>query len=194
MKILGISGSLSGSKTLTSVKKCLEVISQHYPEHDAELLDLKNFDVEFCRGVSVDQYNDDTRSLIEIVSSADAYIIGTPVFQGSFTGALKNVFDLCDPKVFRNKVMAFIATGGTYQHYLMIENQLKPIAGYFRSFVAPGSVYLHSDHFDVNGQIVDVSILKRFEDLAHEVVKMNQFSQTIDTKRQTQPMAALSAC
>ncbi len=24
--------------------------------------------------------------------------------------------------------MGFIATGGTYQHYLVIENQLKPIA------------------------------------------------------------------
>ncbi|WP_410716495.1 NADPH-dependent FMN reductase [Brevibacillus sp. SIMBA_040] len=33
------------------------------------------------------------KKVIEKVSSADFYLFGTPVFQGSMTGALKNLFD-----------------------------------------------------------------------------------------------------
>ncbi|MGW9019751.1 NADPH-dependent FMN reductase, partial [Priestia megaterium] len=107
------------------------------------------------------------------VSGADLYIIGTPIFQGSFTGALKNLFDLVPVDSVRNKVMGFIATGGTYQHYLVIENQLKPIAGYFRAFVAPSYVYVHNDHFE-KSEIVDIDVLERISRLADEVITMQK--------------------
>ncbi|MSO09214.1 NADPH-dependent FMN reductase, partial [Bacillus paralicheniformis] len=136
MRLLGISGTITGSKTLVVVNKVLDEIQTIHPEIEVELLDLKNFDIQFCDGRHPSEYNDDTKQLIETISSADFYVIGSPILQGSITGVLKNLFDLVPPDVFRNKVMGFIATGGTYQHYLVIENQLKPIAGYFRAYVA----------------------------------------------------------
>jgi FMN reductase/FAD reductase [NAD(P)H] len=112
--------------------------------------------------------------VIDIVASADFYVIGTPIFQSSLTGVLKNLFDLVPVQSLYNKVMGFVATGGTYQHYLVIENQLKPIAGYFRAFVAPSYVYLHDDHFNAQRQIADPDVLQRIEKLAHELVFMQQ--------------------
>ncbi|MDQ6600949.1 NADPH-dependent FMN reductase [Bacillus salipaludis] len=174
MKLLGISGTITGSKTKVVVDKLLAEVKCNHPEIEVELLDLKQYDVQFCDGRDPSTYTGDTKKVIDIVSSADFYIIGTPIFQGSITGALKNLFDLIPPQVFRNKVMGFVATGGTYQHYLVIENQLKPIAGYFRAFVAPGFVYAHNDHFNKANEIVDLDVLERISALSEEVVFMQK--------------------
>ncbi|MEX6702762.1 NADPH-dependent FMN reductase [Peribacillus frigoritolerans] len=174
MKLLGISGTVVGAKTCVVVQKILEEVKKTHPEVEVELLDLRNYSVSLCNGRDLSSYSDDTKKVVDIVSSADFYIIGTPIFQGSLSGALKNLFDLVHPQILRNKVMGFIATGGTYQHYLVIENQLKPIAGYFRAFVAPGSVYVHTDHFNKQNEIVDEEVLSRISDLAKEVVFMQK--------------------
>ncbi len=178
MKLLGISGTLTGSKTRILVEKLLEQVKQRHPGIEAELLDLKQYDVQFCDGRDPDKYNGDTRKVIDLVKSADFYLIGTPIFQGSFTGALKNLFDLVPPSAFRHKVIGFAATGGTYQHFLVIENQLKPIAGYFRAFVAPSYVYAHQDHFH-HQEINDPEVVERIRALADELVVMQKNLKTV---------------
>jgi FAD reductase [NAD(P)H] len=174
MKLLGISGTIIGSKTLAVVEKVIELARKYDPQIETEILDLKKFDVQFCDGRHPSTYEGDTKKVIDMVSAADSYIIGTPIFQASLSGALKNLFDLVPPSVFRNKVIGFIATGGTYQHYLVIENQLKPIAGYFRAYIAPDYVYVHTDHFNRNNEIIDDDIKLRMENLAKEVVHMSK--------------------
>lgn len=174
MKLLGISGTITGSKTKVIVEKVLEEVKKNHPEVEVELLDLKQFDVQFCDGRDPSTYTGDTKKVIDLVKEADFYVIGTPIFQGSLTGALKNLFDLVPPQDFRHKVMGFVATGGTYQHYLVIENQLKPIAGYLRAYVAPGSVYAHNDHFNVSNEVIDEDVLRRITSLSEEVVMMQK--------------------
>ena len=174
MKLLAISGTLIGSKTLAIVKSMVEKIQKLDPDLEIELLDLKQYNIQFCDGRDPSAYISDTKKVIDIVSEADCYLIGTPVIQGSIPGALKNVFDLVPPTALRNKVMGFIATGGTYQHYLVVENQLKPIAGYFRAFVAPSYVYAHRDHFNLQNEVVDPDVLGRMEILAKEMVLMQK--------------------
>ncbi|MEF7563579.1 NAD(P)H-dependent oxidoreductase [Bacillus infantis] len=174
MKLLGISGTIIGTKTGIVVSKVLEEVKKKYPDIDVELLDMMDYDVQFCDGRDPLTYSDDTRTVIEKVSNADFYIIGTPIFQGSIPGVLKNLFDLVHPDAFRNKVMGFVANGGTYQHFLVIENQLKPIAGYFRAFVAPSYVYANSDHFNRENEIVDADLLQRISLLGDEIVHMQK--------------------
>lgn len=174
MKLLAISGTIIGSKTLHVLKKVLEEAKTYDSEIEAELLDMKQYEVQFCDGRDPSAYTGDTKKVIDKVCSADAYIIGTPIFQGSITGVLKNLFDLIPVSTMRKKVIGFVATGGTYQHYLVVENQLKPIAGYFRSYIAPGYVYVHSDHFNEVNEITDEEILTRITNLAHEVVFMQK--------------------
>ncbi|MFJ5717536.1 NADPH-dependent FMN reductase [Neobacillus sp. NPDC093127] len=174
MKLLAISGTITGSKTKVVVQKVADEVKKNHPKIEVEVLDLKEYDIQFCDGRDPSTYTGDTKKVIDIVSSADFYIIGTPIFQGSITGALKNLFDLIPPKEFRNKVMGFVATGGTYQHYLVIENQLKPIASYFRAFVAPASVYVTNDHFNAKNEIADADVLSRISQLSNEIVHMQK--------------------
>ena len=172
MKLLGISGTIIGAKTSIVVQKVLEEAKKYQPDLEVELLDLRDYEVQFCDGRHPSNYNEDTKKALDIIHSADFYIIGTPIFQGSLSGPLKNLFDLINPKDLRHKVIGFIATGGTYQHFLVIENQLKPIAGFFRAFVAPGYVYVNNDHFNRENEIIDTDVRNRITSLAHEVVFM----------------------
>ncbi len=174
MKLLGISGTIVGSKTSIAVQAVLDRVREENPDIQIELLDMKDYDVVFCDGRDPATYTGDTKTVIDKVMEADFYIIGTPVFQASITGVLKNLFDLVPVSAFYQKVMGFVATGGTYQHYLMVENQLKPIAGFFRAFVAPSYVYLHDDHFNEKREIVDQEVLERLDRLAKEVVHMQR--------------------
>lgn len=172
MKLLGISGTIIGSKTAFAVKQVLKSINDTHSEIETELLDLKDYDVQFCDGRNPDDYTGDTKAVIDKVTEADFFVIGTPIFQSSIPGPLKNLFDLVPTSAFYNKVMGLIATGGTYHHYLVVENQLKPIAGYFRAYVAPSYVYVQDEQYNENNQIIEPAILQRLEKLAHEIVLM----------------------
>lgn len=174
LKILGISGTIIGEKTLSVVKHVIEHAGLLDSELETAILDLKDYKVEFCDGRHPSEYNDDTCKVIEMVMSADCFIIGTPIFQASLAGPLKNLFDLLPTTAFRNKVIGFIGTGGTYQHFLVIENQLKPIAGYFKAYTAPEYVYAHREHFNENNEVADPMILERIEVLAAQVIKMSK--------------------
>ncbi|MDQ1003272.1 FAD reductase [NAD(P)H] [Neobacillus niacini] len=185
MKLLGISGTIIGAKTSIVVQKVLEEVKKHHPNVEIELLDLRKYELQFCDGRNPSTYTGDTKKVLDIIQSADFYIIGTPIFQGSLSGPLKNLFDLINPKDIRHKVMGFVATGGTYQHYLVIENQLKPIAGFFRAFVAPGYVYVNNDHFNKDNEIIDQDVLNRISDLAKEVVFMQEALKSSEEKLET---------
>lgn len=173
MKLLGISGTVTGSKTLLVVNQVLAEVKKLAPEIETECLNLKEYDVQFCDGRDPAAYNDDTRAVIEKVTAADFYVIGTPIFQSSFTGALKNLIDLIPPTVFSRKVVGFVATGGSDQHFLVVESQLKPIFGYFGSYQAPQFVYVKNEHVR-DSIIVDSEINQQIRSLAQELVKMQQ--------------------
>jgi MsuE subfamily FMN reductase len=172
MKIVGLTGSLtSSSKTFIAVDKALNFAKKHNPDIETIHLHLKDLSVDYCDGRDPSLYEADTKYLIDQITSADGYIIGSPIYRGTYTGALKNVFDLIPNDVLRGKVVGFIATGGTYHHYLALEHQFKPLAGYFKAHVIPGSVYIHNEHF-VNKQLSNDEIIERLEALASDVVSL----------------------
>ncbi len=172
MKLLGVSGTLIGSKTLAVVKRVLYEANALDPTLETELLDLKQLDLPFCDGRNPADYTGDAAKAIKLVTEADMLVIGTPVFQGSITGALKNVFDLLPVDAMRQKPVGLVATGGSQQHYLVIETQLRPILGYFRAFVAPGHVYAHNEQFLSTNELSDSEIIRRVKVLAQELILM----------------------
>jgi FAD reductase [NAD(P)H] len=172
MKIAGISGTILGAKTAVLVNSVLQEIKKHDSSFDTQLIELKDYNMQFCDGRAIHEYNNDTQKVINAITEADCFLIGTPIFNGSIPAPLKNLFDIVPPHVFRHKVMGFVANGGTYQHYLVVENQLKPIAGYFRSFVAPSFVYATPQHFNAQNELVDPDVRNRIKLLARELVYM----------------------
>lgn len=177
MEILGISGTVIGSKTEIVVSKVIEEINEQNSQLNVELLDIRNFDIEICDGRPPEKYNEDTQRVVKMVSEADGYIIGTPVFHGSFPGALKNLLDLIPAEVFKEKPIGFVATGGSKRHYLMVENQLKPIASYFQSYIIPHYVFAHNSDFDQQNNIHSKELMQEIKKLSSELVLYTKLKQ-----------------
>ncbi len=174
-ELLGLSGSPtvgSGtpkSKTLIAVTRAVEYARSAHPEISAEVLNVRDHDVQFCDGRDPADYEGDTKMIIDRVVAADALIIGTPMYRGSYTGVLKNVFDVLPNDAMEGKPVGLIATGGTDHHFLAVEHELKPIIGFFLAHVIPGAVYANNEHFS-EADLVDDGILERLRDLALAVV------------------------
>lgn len=174
MKIAVINGSLSNpSKTYLTSAYVVKYLESNFPEVEVSFVDLKDYELVFCDARDPDDYEGDTREIIKVIQEADAVVVGTPIYRGSIPGSLKNVFDIIPNDSLRGKVIGFIATGGTYHHYLAIEHQLKPLAGYFKAHVVPGNVYAHNEHFH-NKQLTDGTIKDRLKELADSLVNLTR--------------------
>jgi len=174
MKILGISGSLSDhSKTALAVQTALEHAGELHEEVDIALAALSDYDLVFCDGRDPANYKGDSRILLDKIAEADAYIIGSPIYRGTYTGALKNLFDLIPNDALEGKVVGIVATGGSAHHFLAIEHQFKPIFGFFNAHVIPSGVYANNAHFQ-DGKLTDESIINRLHKLGNETVTLSR--------------------
>ncbi|HEO8422133.1 NADPH-dependent FMN reductase [Niallia sp. FSL W8-0635] len=174
MKLVGISGSLVGSKTSKAVNEVLVAAKSLDPTIQVELIDLREFDIEFVNGAPLSYYNDDTIKVVNTILASDALVIGTPVYQASITGVLKNLFDHLPVDAFKSKVTGMVITGGTDKHFLVMEYQLKPILTYFKGLVTVQNVFVHNDYFDDENEITDEDVKKRMAKLAEEIVYLKR--------------------
>lgn len=179
VKILLVDGTIIGTKTrviLNSIQKYIEEIDSNL---ELEMLNLVDYNHEFVDGRPSLDYNDDMKNLIKKFEEADGYIIATPIFQGSIPGVLKNTFDHLHPRAMRYKPVSIVANGGTHQHHLVVENQLKPILDYFRCLVTPNYVYTHASHFDRENNIIDEDVHDRLCELARVFVRYAEMSKNL---------------
>lgn len=170
MKIVALAGSIVGSKTKTAMLKTVEIIEQKFPEHEVKLLDLADYKLEFSDGRNYFEYEGDTKYVTETIMSADAIIIGTPTFQASIPATLKNIFDLLPVNAFRDKVVSVVVTAGTAKHYLMVEQQLKPILAYMKAQIVPTYVFIEEKDF-LRKEITNDDILFRLDRLVDDTVQ-----------------------
>lgn len=176
MKVLLIDGTVLGRKTGVVLEQVQTYIQAASNEYDLSLIHLADYDHQIVDGRPADAYNEDMQRLVKEITEADAYIIATPIFQGSIPGVLKNVFDLLHPKAMRYKPVSIVANGGTKQHHLVVENQLKPILDYFRCLVTPNYVYTYADHFDQDNTISSEDVHLRLRELARVFVQYVEMS------------------
>ena len=93
MKIVGLSGSIVGSKTRTAMDYTMKTIAEGNPEFEVTVIYLADCDIQFSDGRNYTEYEGDTKFVTESLMDADANILGTPIFQASISGTLKNIFD-----------------------------------------------------------------------------------------------------
>ena len=176
MKILLIDGTIIGSKTGAILEQVKVYIEQLNSELNLEIMKLADFNHQFVDGRPLGEYNEDMQRIVHKFEEADGYVLATPIFQGSIPGVLKNTFDLLHPRTMRYKPVSIVANGGTFQHHLVIENQLKPILDYFRCLVTPNYVYTTSSHFGEDNVIVDEDVHDRLRELARVFVQYAEMS------------------
>ncbi|MGM9922841.1 MAG: NADPH-dependent FMN reductase [Bacillus sp. (in: firmicutes)] len=170
MKLVGISGALIGAKPSIAVNEVLKAAKRIDPTLEVELIDMRDYNVEFVVGKPFNQYNEDTQTVVNKILEADLYVIGTPIYQASITGALKNLFDHLPTTALQSKVVGVVTTGGSDKHFLVADNQLKPILTFFKANTAASSVFVHSNDFNKENEIVNEEIIQRINNLAMELL------------------------
>ena len=176
MNLLGLSGSPAknaASRTLNAVKQSVEYAHQQDPSIQMETINIRDLDIVLCDGRDPALYEGDTKILIDKIVAADALILGTPVYRGSYTGILKNVFDVIPNDSLVGKPVGIVVTGSTEHHYLAIEHEIKPLLGFFHAHALPGGVYLTSQHFNDN-VLVDEGAMERLNQLSTAIVRFVQ--------------------
>jgi len=95
MKIAIISGSPRTNSVTRRVALHLENQLQQTTEHEVELIEMKDWTVPPVQSVwvSLDKTPVEFQPLAQKVFEADAYILVTPEYNGSYSPALKNLLD-----------------------------------------------------------------------------------------------------
>lgn len=173
MKIVGLSGSRVGSKTRTAMNYTIKTITEKYPDAEVTVIDLAEYDVQFSDGRNYLEYEGDTGYVAKTIMEADAIIIGTPIFQASIPATLKNIFDLLPVNAFRDKVVSMIVTAGSAKHYLIAEQQLKPILSYMKSQIVQTYVFIEERDF-IRKEIVNDDVFFRIDRLVEDTVVLTE--------------------
>lgn len=91
------------------------------------------------------------RSALADVAEADALVVVSPTFQGSYSGLFKSFVDLVEPGVLRGTPVLLAATGGSERHSLVVEHALRPLFAYLGAVGVPTGVYAATADFGGDG-------------------------------------------
>jgi FMN reductase len=188
-KLLAIVGSVTPpGRLLSATRWLLDSARSSHAELDVELINLAEKKIAFADGRPPEKYGDDTAAIIESARSADAVVIASPVYRGSFTGALKNLLDHLPVESLASKPVGIIAMGATQHHYLGVDWHLRDVLAWFGALVLPTSVYLASGDF-VDGNLVD-SAMQDIRDLTDALLKLTSITPPRGTFLRPKPLAA----
>lgn len=110
--------------------------------------------------------NDSLRAALVAAQTADALIVVTPTFQGSFAGLFKSFVDLVEEGTMRHKPVLLAATGGTERHSLVVEYALRPLFSYLGATTVPTGVYAATSDFGADTVVLDQRIERAASELA----------------------------
>src|SRR5215218_3629701 len=140
-RVVGIAGNLKRPSRTRALVEAVAAALAHRREIDLSVYDLLDAGPGLGAAYARGDLTPEAARVVEAIETADALIVGTPVYKGSYTGLFKHLFDLVDPGALANKPVALMATGGGPRHALMVEHQLRPLFGFFTALTVPPAVY-----------------------------------------------------
>ena len=159
---IGIAGSLSRpSRTRTLVGLAVSRAKGRFGA-EGETFDLNDFGPSLGAAAKLADLAPEPRAMVDRIVAADALVVGSPVYKGSYTGLFKHLFDLLDPAALAGKPVLLAATGGGDRHALVIEHHLRPLFGFFEAATLATGVYAADRDF-AEGKLVSQLALDRLD-------------------------------
>ena len=168
-KVVAVCGSLRDtSHTRRTLQQVLAAAEDARAE--TELLDLGAVDLPLF-DPDLDEQGD-SAEIMKITREADAIVLGSPVYHGSYSSALKNYLDYCGFDEFEDTTVGLVAIagGGTFGPTL---EHMRAVCRGVHAWVLPHQVGVRKayDAFDDEGEFKDVSLAERVETLGREIVE-----------------------
>lgn len=162
LRIVGLAGSLSKpSRTRALVEAAIERATARF-WLEAEVLDLFAFQPSLGAAARLGDLDPAARAAVERLLAADALVLASPVYKGSYGGLFKHLLDLLDPTALTGKPVLLGATGGGPRHALVIEHQLRPLLGFFEAQTLATGIYAADADFE-DGRVTDPAAIERLD-------------------------------
>ncbi|AWI90101.1 FMN reductase [Methylobacterium sp. DM1] len=174
-RIVAFSGNTHRpSRTRTLVEAVAAELSRQRP------IDLKVYDlVDAGTGIAVASRSAlplPAARIVEAIETADALIVGSPVYKGSYAGLFKHLIDFVSPEALIGKPVVLTATGGGPRHALVVEHSLRPLFGFFSAQTAPTAVYAGDTEIS-EGRVADPIVRERVAQAAAELARLLDVAQ-----------------
>lgn len=111
----------------------------------------------------------DLEETIGAVLRADGLIAVTPIFNASYSGLFKVLFDVVEQDALRGMPVLIGATGGTARHSLALDHALRPLFSYLGAVVVPTGVYASAEDWGQGGLPADADLAHRIDRAAAEL-------------------------
>src|SRR3954451_16285123 len=93
MLIVGFAGGIGGSwHTPLLVEAVLQ--AARVSGGGIEVFDLSATPIDFAANKAAADYSAATQRALEMAARADGFVFGSPIYRATYTGVLKNLFDL----------------------------------------------------------------------------------------------------
>ncbi|WP_375451255.1 FMN reductase [uncultured Devosia sp.] len=141
LHIVGFAGSSSAPSRTKSLVETIVATTADRTGARGTVYDL--VDIHPSLGATLDarQAPPDLVALIDTITNADALVVGSPVYKGTYTGLFKHLFDLIDPKALKDKPVVLTATGGSERHALVVDHGLRPLFAFFSADILSTGIY-----------------------------------------------------
>src|SRR6266852_9098043 len=131
-KLVAILGSVTPpGRFLKAMNSMIEAALAADASLEARLINLADCRIAFADGRPAKDYNDDTAEVVAQVVGADMVVLATPVYRGTFTGALKNLLDHLPIESLMGKPCGVVAMGATNHHFLGADWHLRDVLAWF---------------------------------------------------------------
>jgi NAD(P)H-dependent FMN reductase len=166
--VVAICGSSANdSTTRTSLERVLD--SAREAGAETTLVDVREWNLPTFDPDARDA--GDAPELRETVQSADAVVLGTPMYHGSYSSTLKTALDYCRIEDFEGKTVGLLAVAGGDFPTPAVEH-LRAVCRTLRAWTLPHQVVVPSAYaqFD-GGEVVDDDLADRVADLGRALVE-----------------------
>jgi len=146
-KIVGFAGSWSQPSRTRNLVEAAVLKAADRSGAEARIYDLTELCFSLGTTLSADQAPADLALLLNDIVTADALIVGSPVYKGTYTGLFKHLFDLIEPRALKDKPVVLTATGGSERHALVLDHGLRPLFAFFSADIIATGLYATETDF-----------------------------------------------
>jgi len=184
IKILGVASSMrEGSYGTRALKRVLDAAGKHKAK--TRLLDLRSIRMPMFNPDISNEHHEHMEKVIEDLNWADAFVLASPDYHGSMSGAMKNFLDFYWEE-FAGKTFGYICS--SHEKGLTVMDQMRTAVRQCYGWSLPYGVSINGEEdFNEKGEIVNSLLVKRLEILARDLVVYGklirgQFLQDISTE------------
>ena len=166
--VLAVSGS---RRERSYTKKSLRVVLDAAGEMGVEtgMIDLGAVDLPLYHPDRDEQ--GDSTALTRRVREAEAVVLGSPVYHGSYSSTFRNFHDYCSKEEFRDTAVGLVATAGGGSYGATLEHMRSTVRGVYGHTV-PEQVGVRSASKKYDGdRLTDDDTRRRLEGLGVAVVE-----------------------